>query len=95
MSRLTTDPKRLSIFEMLVQTLLGPQTPHAHKCGFDLDDPTARGCGCEWSHDPAQLEDHEEHRRAHFCPSCGRGPWSWQLTPETKAEYAKRYNKAA
>lgn len=50
---------------------------HTHKCGLEPrpGKVTGQGCGHEWEHDGDALKDPD---KAHFCPRCGAGPWTFR-----------------
>jgi hypothetical protein len=68
-----------------------PDGPHTHKCGFDLDNPDAIGCGHEWEHDSSGINSSTEYDAAHACPKCGRDGWSWQFLDTTRREFERRH----
>lgn len=65
--------------------------PHTHRCGFDLDNPDAVGCGHEWTHDSSEINSSAEYDAAHACPKCGQGNWSWQWLDKTREEFKRRH----
>lgn len=49
---------------------------HTHRCGLTaLGELEGYGCGHEWSHDDRLRWDWMDH----YCPVCGRGPFTVQV----------------
>lgn len=66
---------------------------HSHRCGTEPRSGRARtGCGHVWEHDGDALGDpgDESFDKAHFCPACGRGPWTYRVQDESVDESAKK-----
>lgn len=66
---------------------------HMHKCGFGMGgtlgllygEPKEGGCDYVWEH-PDKIPGSPNDDVAHFCPSCGLGPWSLKYMPKTCEE---------
>lgn len=62
-----------------------------HKCGFGIGgfvgvimygEPNSKGCGYVWEH-PDKAPSEKSTEASHFCPRCGKGPWSLKYMPRT------------
>lgn len=60
---------------------------HSHQCGTAPGE-NAPGCGHEWEHDGDNLPNGGD--KAHYCPACGRGPWTFRVRDQERDKVVER-----